>query len=417
MAKLLPDNEFINQNVDLLRERLSSQYTRFLDSKPTFCTYYHINTKMSSVDKGTYDIENLINESSPIRYNKIENFPIYGIEQIQLDLDDGEFGYNIEYDGEGIVLPNTIYPLTDDYFKIQYLGEKYLFRVISINYDTIKSNSFYKIGFTLKSTNESDSHKIDNLVVDNYHCLFENIGTSDKCIIRDDNYFLLTKINNIIENLQDEYLNKYRDPRYNALMFLRASNMYLYDAMLNKFCNSTKVFDKGPKNTDTCLLYQEERTYFGMDFEDSIYDRIINRDTSDLNEINTYYDMEPALSTDSIFDFYRDDRVKYMAYYPEEIGPFSNKLSPYISRDFLLAIDCKNPHLLKNSYENFVCRYMIHDIEQLVPFIDDISKRRIKYSFTNFIFIPIVLYVLKQLVNHIVVNNTIMDEKVIHNNI
>ena len=417
MAKLLPDNEFINQNVDLLKERLSSQYTRFLDSKPTFCTYYHINTKMSSVDKGTHDIENLINESSPIRYNKIENFPIYGIEQIQLDLDDGEYGYNIEYDGEGVILPNTIYPLTDDYFKIQYLGEKYLFRVISINYDTIKSNSFYKIGFTLKSTNESDSHKIDNLVVDTYHCLFENIGTSDKCIIRDDNFVLLSKINSIIENMQNEYLKKFLDKRYNALMYLRSYNMYLYDAMLNKFANITKIFDKGPRDTDTCILYEEERAYFGMDFESSIYDRIINKDTTDLIDVNTYYDMEPALSTDSVFDYYRDERVKYMAYYPEENGPFGNNLAPYIKKDLLVAIECKNPHLLSDPYEIFVCRYMIDDIEKLVPYIDDVSRRRITYTFHVFIFVPIVLYVLRQLNNHIVVNNTIMDEKYIHENV
>ena len=198
---------------------------------------------------------------------------------------------------------------------------------------------------------------------------------------------------------------------------MRASNIYLYDAMLNKFANKTKIFDKGPKSTDTCLLYEEERSYFGMDFEDSIYDRIIHRDTTELNEINLYYDTEPALSTDSIFDYYRDERAKYMAYYPEESGPFGNNLTPYINKDLLLAIDCKNVNLLKDPYDKFICRYFIEDIDKLVTSIDEIANRRIKYTFHNFIYVPIVLYILKQLTNHIVVNRTVMDEKYIHENI
>ena len=200
-------------------------------------------------------------------------------------------------------------------------------------------------------------------------------------------------------------------------MFLRASDKYLYDSMLNKFANMTKIFDRGPLSTDAYIFYEEMRNYFGMDFEDSIYDRILHKDYSDMGELNIFYDTEPAISTDSVFDFYRDERVKYMAYYPEETGPFGNKITPYINRDFITAVDCKNPALLSDPYEIFMYHYLMDDTAKLVPYLNSIDKRRIKYTFNNYIFLPLVLYALRQLVNYIVCDTTIMDEKYMHENV
>ena len=98
----------------------------------------------ASVESQKY-IDKLLGSESPIRYNKIFNFPLYGIEQIQLQLDEMDEGLNSEYNGEAIILPNTIHPTVDDYFIIDYLEKKYMFRVIKYDYDTIKSNNFYRV--------------------------------------------------------------------------------------------------------------------------------------------------------------------------------------------------------------------------------------------------------------------------------
>ena len=184
MARFIDKAEFINQNVNLAENRITSQYSTFLEQKPTFTTFYHVNTRRSTTDKGLKDIEGLIDTRSPIRYNKIYNFPLYGIEQIQLDLQEEEEGLNSSYDGNAVILPNTIYPLPDDYFYIDYLGRKALFRVTDVKYDTIKSNGYYNISFTLKSVDEHDVDVLDTLVVEEYHCIFENIGTGDNCLIK-----------------------------------------------------------------------------------------------------------------------------------------------------------------------------------------------------------------------------------------
>ena len=144
MATFKTPAEFVNQNVALLRDRQSSMYSIFLESKPTFTTYYHVNKIRSRTDKGLKMPEKLNGALSPIRYNKLLNFPLYGIEQIQLQLEEEDEGLTSDYSGEAIILPNTIHPTPDDYFIINYLEKKYMFRITNYAYDTIKSNNYYK---------------------------------------------------------------------------------------------------------------------------------------------------------------------------------------------------------------------------------------------------------------------------------
>lgn len=411
MAKFINREKFINDNVALLSKRISGQYSTFLESRPTFSTYYHINTKLSTIDKGTKDVESLLDSNSPTRYNVIRDFPVYGIEQMEMNLQDEEHGLDIDYEGECIILPNTIAPLQDDYFYINYLGRRYLFRVTHVTYDTIKSNSYYKVSYALKCTDGSYTALIDKLVVEKYNCIFNNIGTSDKCIIRDSQYELMEKVSDLLRQMKKSYLEKFYNKQYNALMFLRAGDMNIYDSLLNVFCNTVGVFDLDIHDTDAYLFYEELRPYFGVAFEQSIYDRLMYKDLTDLKDVNVYYDMELNNSTDSIFDYYRDNhRVKYLAYYPEEIGPYGNKLTKYISKDFITALEFRNKALLSDPYEIFVYTYMMEEPKRLIALIDSVNKRRLPYSFHTYIYVPMVMYCLRQLNNEIVVNTTILDE-------
>ena len=76
MGKFIKESNFLNDNVFAFEERLNSQYTRILDMKATYTTYFHINTENSTTDVG---FEN-IGENSPLKFNEIKEFPLYGIE-------------------------------------------------------------------------------------------------------------------------------------------------------------------------------------------------------------------------------------------------------------------------------------------------------------------------------------------------
>ena len=409
---MIDKSEFLNENAAIMHKRINSQHAVYLDSKTTFSTYFHINTKRSSTDTGTKNTEGLINYDSPVRYNEIKEMPLMGLEQMRMDLQDGDYGLSVDYEGTCTLLPGLIAPLPDDFFIIDYLDKKYLFRVTKVNYDNIKSNSFYEIGFELKSTRPLEIEELEHLVVEHYTCIYENIGTDDKAIVSNDDYSTFLKLKNMIYTIQDDYLNKFLNKHYNALMFLRDGTKYLYDPMVNVFCNKVRLFDKGVNSTDSFILYEEKKILFGVDYEDTIFDRVEHKDLSDIDMIGSFYDMEPAVSTNSIFDYYRDERVKYVRNYNTPIGPFANRLDLYLSEEFVTALKDQSPVTLENRHvEMFIYQYMINsNIIALEKYLKNIPVRRMRYTFQNYVLTPLLLYCLKQLVNEIMRDKTVMLE-------
>jgi hypothetical protein len=145
--------------------------------------------------------EHLNGVLSPIRYNKLLNFPLYGIEQIQLQLDEDEEGLTSDYQSEAIILPNTIHPSVDDYFIINYLEKKYMFRITKYEYDTIKSNNYYKVEFSLQSVDVSFFNDIERQVVKTYYTQFDNIGTDDKVFLTAEGVMIGEKIKKLYAKL------------------------------------------------------------------------------------------------------------------------------------------------------------------------------------------------------------------------
>ena len=411
MARFIDKAEFINQNVAMADKRITSQYSKFLEQKPTFTTYYHINTRRSTTDKGLKDVEGLIDSRSPIRYNKIHEFPLYGIEQIQLDLSEEEEGLNTNYEGNAVILPNTIHPLQDDYFVIDYLGKRALFRITDIKYDTIKSNGYYNIAFMLRAVDDpTEVDKIDCLVVEEYDCLFENIGTGDNCLIASRDAQVVAQCKELFDRLKNTYMEKYYYQKYNALLFMVSSDNILYDYSVARFINRSQIFfDR--KTTETIYVYEEERQVNNTEYENSVYDRIIHKDFEDWEQLLAYFNIETSfmLCEGSIFDYYRDLRIKYMQFFDYPLGPFNNAYYKYIDTDFIQAIDYKDPSkvpLTEHPWEGFVYHFaMTDDCRSLISLLEYIDKRRIPYNLETFVFIPLVLYALRQLINQIINDN------------
>ena len=123
------------------------------DKKPTIVTYYNINKEASSLDPGSKLAYDNIGKDTPIRFNKIEDFIIYGFDRIELNTDIDEFG--IEADkitGDCFVLPNTIFPTEGDYFEVEHITDaKWLFIVTDVQQDTLQNGSnAFKLTYKLE---------------------------------------------------------------------------------------------------------------------------------------------------------------------------------------------------------------------------------------------------------------------------
>lgn len=258
MGRMISEEEFITGSVFQYEDRMNSQYSRFLDRTPTYVTYYNISNNSSTVDNGFQNVEEFVGSNSPIRFNKVDNFPIYGIEQIALELTDEEEGLNISFDSDAIILPNTIEPRPGDFFVINHLKINVQFMVTEIKYDTIKSNNFYKVSYTLK--NLSSVEELESQVDETFKCIATNIGTEDKCIIKEEDFYKLTQLEEYISQLIARYKLFFYSEKYNMFV-IPHENGLLHDPYLSLFLHRNNVFNsRTDYNTIIPTIVADERT-------------------------------------------------------------------------------------------------------------------------------------------------------------
>lgn len=226
------------------QKRLDNPYYIFSDKKPTTVTYYNINIKKSTLDQGTRNTYDHIGENSPLRFNKIENFQLYGIDRIQIDYNLDEYGVGSPVEGEALILPNTVIPCVDDMFYINYLLDKpILFRVSKVSIDTLDTGAnFYRINYYIDRVDKTALKYLNNKqLINTYTYKPGNIGSNFVAIIQKSDDELISNISSIIETLRMYYQNLFF--RNNIQTFVYQYNdMFVYDPYLIEFLIRTKLF-------------------------------------------------------------------------------------------------------------------------------------------------------------------------------
>ncbi len=392
MGHLIDEQSFINNNIFKYEERMNSQYSRFLDKTPTFTTYFNIDNITSITDTGFLNVERIIGSNSPVKFKQINDFPVYGVESVLLDLSDDEVGLDISYDGELIILPNTIVPLPNDCFTISYLNKDYLFMVTDVKFDTIKSNNYYKISFTIKSLSSETRLQLLSQVDENYNCILTNIGTQEKCIIRSDMYEKILFMNTTYREICNKYKTLFYNLRYNSFLFVNdVDSMKYYDKYLTHFINTHKLFNE-KYDYDTLFLINEDDSHtFPIEYEKSLY-RILERNKKSLLSNHINYSITGINNATSIFKYYNDNVIKSIY--------FSNIGDPYISDELLNNISTGT-----SSIENIVHKTIIDYFNNSINVIDEFNMEPlaeidyINYDLNSFILIPIVLFILRTYYN------------------
>ena len=205
-------SQFVESALRIQTEHKTGQYTKYLDSAQYFCDYYPINTVFSRTDIGTKATYDEIGPDSPIRYNHIKNYPLYINNKLvpNINYEDGLLDTDIEI-SDITFLPNTLIPKPGDFIKLKFPNSPaLLFIVTEFKNVTIQSNNFYQASAILRFIGD-DNIKIDAQVIENYTCIFENIGTQDNCIIRDDVLLKASSIKKSFDDLSGFYHDMYYD--------------------------------------------------------------------------------------------------------------------------------------------------------------------------------------------------------------
>ena len=289
----------------IVKGLMDNPYYLFTDKKATIVNYYNLNTTMTTLDEATRGNYSEISNHSPLRFNKITGFYLYGLSKIEPNLDIGDFGLeSSDITGEGLVLPRTIIPYPGDYFYISN-EPKYLFKVTSVNPNTLDTGAtMYRISYSLKSSDGLDN--IEPQVVKRLKFVMASSGSNiETSVLDEETYDDTLSLQDYATILKDYYISMFYDSKvqsftYNYSPFegdLYDSNSepkYVHLANMGKYpCNPLgfKVYDpyliefiirNNILEGATNYIYVTQQMYlrptFAMNYDKTIFSSLEDKD-------------------------------------------------------------------------------------------------------------------------------------------
>lgn len=391
-------NKTIDNLVEGAKSRLNNPFYIYGDRKPTIVTYYNINHNASTIDKGSSTLYDDIGQNSSLRFNKIEDFHLYGLEKINVNLDVGEYGLESPIEGEALILPNTIVPVPGDMFIINHVIDKpYIFMVTGIGIDTLYTGAnFYKISYKLTRTDMDALTSLETVqTIKRFTYKAGNVGTTLAPLIESNQAELIDKIEDNIDTLLNYYMNLfYKNSVQNFI--LEYQHMYLYDPYLIEFMIRNKLFALSGNN----YFHVEQAVYIGdtfaLEYDHSIFKDIeIKKSNMRLNSVYPVPVDDPnSLLVDRLESYYKlSNKVMYKDY--------DNPIN-WLDMDLLDRV-INNELYDEDSnlyYRNLLILYMNNkEFDITDKIMNSIMDLEFNYTKELFYMIPILVFILKSYVN------------------
>ena len=386
----------VNNNIFKYEDKLNSNWTRFLESTPTYVTYYNINTIESTVDLGFSNVDKILGPQSPIRFSEVKNLPVYGLDAVQLDIDEGDEGLNGSFDGgELVILPDTITPYPDDFFILEHKGHDFLFRITGVNYDTIKSNNFYKLTFTIKYVTKEESVKIMEQVTEKFTCIVGNIGTEDRCIIEDEMYELLQRMQYLYNDICERYKLFYYKKRYNAIIYYDAEDeLGIYDRYVNAFIQKHGLFYDKETHKALYLNNEDDTCCFPLEYDNSLFRTFESRKKIKRYPYNNFK-IQEVRNIYSVFRYY-SAKVYSVRYKGGTAEYFPRQVIDAMTTGKLPDKTAENVYMFDEA-DKLLVKYMNDQIESIHNIDFDALEEFTFFQpdWNNMIKVPLLLYAMK----------------------
>ena len=290
--RIMDVQKFIGTQYKDNERRRVSQYTRFLEKHVDFVTYFSINKILSTTSIGNFAVDSYIGKDSPVRYNRINNFPLYGFPLFTDENSYGEdsAGLNMDdFGGQVTMLPEIIEPSEGDCFILNMYDENRFFIVTEVTQVALKGKSHYILSFT--SGIPDYLPQLKKQVIDEYNAIFDNIGTEDRVVISNKDYKLKSMYENTYKFMYTYYIHKFfnkRNTLFQANINVGTLPISYTDIYCTKFMQDNRIIimDKLLKE---CLVMDYNKIYDDndyFDYMDTLYWAIENKDTRKLKKAN-----------------------------------------------------------------------------------------------------------------------------------
>ena len=326
--------ETINSISNITKDLLKNPYYLFTDKKGAMVVYYNINREKSTLDEAARIPYSDLGPNCPFRFNRITDYFLYGIDRVQLSLENGEAGLESgDIGGEAIVLPGNITPYPGDYFEISHTGETWLFRVNHVDKDTLDDGAnIWKLTYKLEHV---DNSKILELVSEDFRFITNNMGTGFNTIVQSTKYDVAETLDNICIALKNYYIELFYNKKVQTFIFKDLYEDYFYDPYLIEFLITNNIL-KGSSD----YIYIEHKipkpgTFF-INYNKTFYKSFEDRDIDHLKNAKT----------SSTAD-YIDNKISIFGSRPEDYFSINYKID--LIKNILVLLD---PEIVTNVIEN-----------------------------------------------------------------
>lgn len=365
---------------------INNPFYMFSDKKGSDAIYYNINTSMTTLDEATRVNYSELGTNSPIKFNKIYNMLLFGINRIDFNYDVTEIGLESDpITGEALILPNTIVPYPGDYFLLTQINKPYLFKVTAVNQNILDDESvMYRINYTLIYTKQTP---IDSQVVKEFKMISGNIGTNFSCIIESNEYDTIKTIEEYTLKLKEYFYSIFYNSKVQSFTYKRANNVRIYDPYLIEFIIRNKILDGMSKYIHVCQQMFLDNM-FSVIYDKTIFAAFENKDFDEKTLVSgNAYLCQQTMSL--LYAFVED-------YYYMEYRGFNTLLYPIrIFGDLDIHTAIINNCNTNNALINIIIKYF-NNVEIT---IDDLKElREIDYfeNYELYYCIPMVIFCLEE---------------------
>lgn len=274
MKQTMPD--LLAQSV---KDRLNNPYYLFNNLDGSTCTYYNLNTTMTTLDESVRTNYSEISPNSPLRFNKINNFLIYGIDKIEPGLELTDFGLEgSDIQGDAIILPKTIIPYPGDFFTLNQIGSKYLFKVTAVNPNTLDTGAvMYRINYSLSYADGVVD--IEPQVVKEFNFSATNYGSNFGCLIESAVASEASELERYTILLKDYYIQLFYDNKIQSFAYLRNGTFKCYDPYLIEFMIRNSILQGS-----TEYIFVSQQIYlpatFSVNYDKTFFSALEEKDLS-----------------------------------------------------------------------------------------------------------------------------------------
>jgi hypothetical protein len=387
----------VEENIFKFEERLKSPLRRFTDKSFVPVRYWHIKSDQTTTDAGFGDVAEILGKDSPIKFQLINNLPLYGLDALILQLSSEDQGLDTQYEGEAVIMAGTLKPLQNDYFMITHLHDAYIFRVTGVEYDTVVSENCYKINYMLEYIDSEEAEKLEDQTVGEYTCIMENIGTEERCIIETSEHEKIKKIDAMYDEICKGYITFFYNERYNCFLADIENFHKLFDPFQLEFINQHQLFAKKNQIDSLFLSEQFEDPKRKIKYQKSIYRFFEMRKMDKLNRFA--YTTFPGYGNQQTAFYRWIDHDVDVVDIPKIMDPSGNGVFYIMSSEFVESIRLNAPTKTKSS--DLIQRFArkeeltIDDIDLgICDEIMDLDDANLEVFF----FTPIILYIIKSIV-------------------